>query len=119
MKPSVPIILGSAGLLCFTFVGLDCSLGTTKHSEAVVSGKYYVPPWTEVKTTYDQDGQVHIESLHHPEEWHVTANEIGGKAQDVQTKPKVYNSVTNGQFITISVRKGRWTGAGYLPKVEP
>lgn len=79
------------GILLIAFFITDCSTGRTTHDEATVNGRYYKPPWTE--TTM--------------------------KIEDHNAGKTFYFSLTNGQFVTIRSKQGRWTGIKYLGTIEP
>lgn len=56
----------------------------------------------------------------HPEEWHTTVEVTGtGQICDYNAGKALYFALTNGQFVTIKSRQGRWTGIKYLGTIEP
>lgn len=108
------LILMLAGVIA------DCSSGRTTHDEATVYGRYYKPPWTETTFSYDGDGGFSIDTTDHPEEWHTTVEVTGtGQICDYNAGKEIYLTLTNGQFVTIKARQGRWTGIKYLGTIEP
>lgn len=112
------------GFLCLVglslaFLCVDCSMGTNRHYECQVVDKQYKPPWTETTASTDSDGHTTWNTVQHDEEWHVYCKEDQGiQVFDCLSKSTVYHSVTNSQEVTVKVRKGKWTGLGYLPRIE-
>lgn len=114
------IVLGlmATGL---TFVSADCSAGQTKHIESLVIGHRFVPGWLETTTHVDADGNSTTDTTWHPEEYHLQCIPCDIEDQhllDVLVRQLQFESVTNGQYVTIRVFEGRWTGARYLPQLS-
>lgn len=116
------ILLGSlAGALIglIVFFCVDCSCGTTLRYDCTVSGREHIAAWTETSVSYDEDGGVRVSTIHHPDQWHLYCAPVeSGALFDVNTKAALYHTITNGQEVSVTVRKGRWTGAAYLPRID-
>lgn len=116
-------IIGSLVAAFVAFLGfmvVDCASGKPEQFSAEVTGKYYKPPWVELRTTTDGEGVTQLETVHHPEEWHVTVSELETFAMlDVSTRAATYHAVTNHQIVSVSARRGRWTQGRYLAQLHP
>ena len=116
------ILIGSAlgvvaVMLCFLCA--DCCAGTTVRYDCRVSGRQFIEPWTEVDTSTDSDGHVHVTTTRHEAEFHLFCDPLDdGKTINVNTTAVKYHTITNGQEVTVSVRSGRWTGVRWLPTLE-
>lgn len=100
------------------FIGIDCSCGTNLNYQCDVKGRQYVAPWTEFTSSTDSDGNVHFNTIHHQAEYHLFCEDTeSGYSFDVNTTPMKFNTITNGQAVEVWVRKGRFTGAKYLPRI--
>lgn len=107
----------TAGLL---FVCVDCSSGRIRYFECSVSGHQYKPAWVETSVNTDSEGNVSIDTIHHQEEYHVFCQELSGaRVFDCLTRASIYYVVTNSQIVCVRTREGRWSGAQYLPTIEP
>ncbi len=101
------------------FICADCACGTTLRYDCKVSGRERIEAWTETSTATDSDGRTRTTTTRHEDEWHLYCAPIEeGPTMDVNTPARVYNTVTNGQAVSVVIRKGRWTGARYLPRIE-
>jgi hypothetical protein len=100
------------GMLVFlTFVAVDCSSGTGTVFSATVHHLEYKPAWVEWD---DDDGPTT-----HDEEFHVHCqSKEDGRIVDVETKKKIYHSVTNGQAVIVRSHIGRWTKSDYFPSIS-
>lgn len=118
-KLVITMLYLAALALCFMCV--DCSCGTTQHNECTAIAHEYKPPWTEVTTSTDSDGEVSISTTHHPEEYHVICS-VNGDGPDHQfdcnSSRITYYAVTNGQPVMVRTREGRWTHHRYIPSIE-
>lgn len=104
--------------LALLFVAADCACGTRQQWLCVVSGRQYIAPWVEVNASTDSDGQTHVYTINHSAQWRLFCSELDGARKfDVNTTALKYNTLTNGQEVTVATRQGRWTGAGYLPTI--
>jgi hypothetical protein len=113
------IISITALSLLLIFLMTDCVCGTTKYYECYVTGREYKPPWTEIRTDIDTEGRTSINTIHHPEEYHLFCVETGGaESFDCLTTATLYHSITNEQDVTVNTRKGKWTGKLWVPTVE-
>lgn len=116
-KPQIVAICSA--LLLIVFICTDCSLGNHKYYECTVVGKNYKPPWVQVTTSIDADGNVHVNTIHHPEEYHVHCRDLeSDKMFDIETTSGYYYSINNGEYTNVKVNKGRWTGIEYIPRIE-
>jgi hypothetical protein len=111
-------------LACFlasatVFICVDCACGTSMRYDCTVSGRERVEAWTSTTTTYDNDGSFHINTAHHPAEYHLYCTPVeDDQVFDVSTSAQDYGTITNGQAVSVVTRKGRFTGARYLPRIE-
>lgn len=113
------LVVATVAILGLGFIITDCSTGRTVHDEGTVHGRYYKPPWTEITMDCDEDGCT-FDTIDHPEEWHTTVEVTGtGQVRDFNAGKNLYLILTNGQFITIQSRQGRWTGTKYLGTISP
>lgn len=118
-RPTLPSVLLAIGLAVTVLFIVDCSSGNTVHDEAIVNGRYYKPPWTEITVNCDEDGCT-FGTEDHPEEWHTTVEMVGtGTIKDFNAGKTYYLTLTNGQFVTIRSKQGRWTGIKYIGTIEP
>lgn len=116
----LPAVLLALGILIMVLCIVDCSTGKTVHDEATVNGRYYKPPWTEITVSVDADGETTVDTEHHPEEWHTTVRMEGtGEIKDFNAGKTFYLTLTNGQFVTIRSKQGKWTGIKYIGTIEP
>ena len=107
-------------VLCgLTFLCVDCSAGKTRHLECYVADKERVAAWTEIHTSVDSDGNTHISTQYHPEEFRLICQEYGADLVRVNVGESFYREATNGQPVTIRVRVGKWTGINHLARIEP
>lgn len=58
------------------FLGADCACGTRQQWLCVVSGRQYIPPWTEVSASTDSDGQTHVYTINHSPQWRLFCSEL-------------------------------------------
>lgn len=97
---------------------IDCSCGENKHHECFISGKRYVPPYTETSVEVDSDKSTHVIVVNHPEEYHIECSEYGSQSlYDVQMSPIYYAQATNNQSVIVKTRQGKWTKFNYLPTI--
>lgn len=117
--PTMPAVLLAIGLVVTVSFVVDCSFGTTLHDEAIIHGRYYKPPWTETTVSCDEDGCT-VDTERHPEEWHTTVEMVGtGQIKDFNAGKTYYITLTNGQFVTVRSKQGKWTGIKYIGTIEP
>ena len=110
MKPW-PIAIG---LLCL-LVGLviaDCSAGRSISYERELTGRYHKDAWTETTTHWDGE-HLQVDTVRHPEEWHLVMDDF-----DLSVSAGAYHRTTNGQWVVVSARRGRWSGCNYFASVE-
>ena len=118
MNKVVAIII-SALCTFMAFFIVDCYCGTTKFFECKVTDKQYKPAWTETHTSTDSDGNIHLDTTYHPEEYHVYCDEYAGDIHfDCLESAAFYHSLTNTQPVTVKTRKGKWTGGYYIPRIS-
>lgn len=112
-------VLIAIAIIISGFFITDCSTGKWSHDEATVAGRYYKPPYTTTSLSCDDEGCT-VDVDEHPEEWHTTVKvESTGNILDFNAGKQLYFSLTNGQFVTIKSRQGKWTGIKYLGTIEP
>lgn len=107
-------VFGIVLLLGVAAVITDCSCGSTQAHECQVVHKYYKPPWEQVSVTTDADGMVSVDTIDHPEEWHVVTT----KEFNIKTTATIFHSVTNDQWVIVNTREGKWSKAQYLPSIQ-
>ena len=113
------VVLAALVLCGLTFLCVDCSAGKTRYLECYVADKERVAAWTEVHTSIDSDGNVHVSTQYHPEEFRLLCQEHGADALvRVNVGEGFYREATNGQPVTVRVRVGRWTGMNHLARIE-
>ena len=113
------ISIGILITLALVGVCVDCSCGVTRYHECHVLDHHYVASYTTTTVGSDSDGHTTIDTIHHPEEFHVICQRYGDDALfDCSESMAKYYAVTNGQQVTVSTRQGRWTHAQYLPSVR-
>lgn len=122
MKRTLSIVGGCFVLALLVGVIADCSAGHTRHIESLVMGHRFVPGYLSTWTNVDADGNVTTDSTWHPEEYHLDCAPCGidyswDHSLDVRVSQEQFESVTNGQYVTVRVREGKWTGARYLPQL--
>lgn len=117
--PSTPAAIGVLLVLLLGFLITDCSTGNVVHDEAIVTGRYYVPPRTEILVTVDEDGIPSFDDIDYPEEWHTVVLLMDNTPKDYNAGAGLYYSLTNGQFVTIRSKKGKWTGIKYIGEIQP
>lgn len=113
------IVLSSILLTGVTFIVTDCSCGNSRRIESYVDDHYHKDSWVEYSTYTDSDGHTSSSTTYHPEEWHLYCVDYELHNQcDVQVKHRQYESITNGQDVSIIVRQGKWTHMKYMPYIE-
>lgn len=123
MTPNLKSILtwSASGILiaATAFICVDCSCGTTTRYDCTISGRERIEAWTSTTTTYDNDGGFQINTVHHPAEYRLYCTPVeDGLMFDVDTTASLYATLTNGQAVSVVTRRGRFTGARYLPRIE-
>lgn len=108
------ILIGLTAFFC-----VDCSCGETLRYVCTVSGRQHVAAWTETSVSYDEDGGVHVSTTHHPDQWRLFCTPLeASQPFDVKTEARLYHTITNGQEVAVKIRKGRWTGVAYVPRID-
>jgi len=106
MNKAAPILGITALVAILAFYCLDISLGEPMSLQCSVTGRYYVPPTTNVMP--DGDGGVDVST--DPEEFHVTVLEVGSEEiRDLQTTSRWFNDLTNGEIVRVKASIGKWT----------
>ena len=118
MDRVIALSLAALLVLVMGFLIVDCSAGYTQRFESVVVGHHYKPPWTEVSTSTDADGNMSVSTTHHAEEFHVLCKSEAGEVLDCMESRQTYYSTTNEQAVMVKVRQGRWTGGYYMPRID-
>lgn len=105
--------------IALIFLCVDCCAGRNRYFESRVRGHHYEPPWTEVSSYTDSDGQTHLTTTYHSETFHVICQELpDGHQFDCVESRATYYAVSDGQDVTVRTREGKWTGRQWLPSVE-
>lgn len=115
---TICIVVGVCTVLAAVIT--DCSSGNSKSWDCRVLSKQYKAPYTTTTASTDSDGQIHVETFNHPEEFHVFVVGLENEVQlDVNTTAIIYHTVTNGQMVKATARVGRWSKINYVPTIEP
>lgn len=110
------VLIFSTIIVVISFVVADCSMGNAVVIECAVTGKYYVPPETQVSS--DADGNVRVST--DSEEFHVTVSALeGGSGYDLNAGRHSFATLTNGQIVNVLGRRGKWTKALHIGRIEP
>jgi hypothetical protein len=104
------------GIVC---ICVDCGAGTTRYFECSVAAHHYEPAWTQITTSTDSNGNTSVDTVDHPEEFHLICQQLQGvETFDVSSSRAKYYTITNDECVTVAVRVGRWTGAHYCPRID-
>ena len=109
----------SLAALFLVFLCVDCSVGRDQFIESIVRDHQHDAAWTETVTSIDSEGAVSIHTVYHPDEWRLTCSELAGEQSfNIDAGYSAYQSITNGQIVTIRTRRGRWTSWHYLNSIS-
>lgn len=109
------VLIGLFAIFCL----VDCSCGQTQYFECSVSAHHYTPAWVETSSSTDSDGNTHITSTVHDEEFHLICAELkGAQTFDTMSSRSGYYTITNDQIVVVKTRHGRWSNHHYLPRID-
>lgn len=116
------IIIGSAlGLFVLAMI-IDCTLGTrTPPFSAWIVQKNFTDGYTDIVTTYQDDGNGHqiavITPEYHPPEWSVDISS-SNKIFSASVNEGLWDSLADGERVSATARIGRFSQTAYLVKVR-
>lgn len=106
-----------AALLAFLLV--DCIAGHTHYFECTVADHHYVPPSMQIHTSVDEHGNVSMWTTYIPEDYQLLCDQLAGSGSFwVSVSRYSWDTTTNGEYVTIRTRQGRWTKHQWLPTIS-
>lgn len=113
------ITLAGIAAAILVFLCVDCLAGRVRHFECNVVDHRYVPPSTQFHTSTDEHGHTHTWVTTIPEDYQLLCDELAGaRTFNVSVGRYTWDTMTNGQYVTVRTREGRWTKFQWLPAIS-
>lgn len=112
------IAIGSLVFALLLFLCVDCLGGRVRYFECDVVDHHYVPAYTQVHTSVDDHGNVTTWTTYNSEEYQLGCAQIGAAGYFWVNVPRYsWDTMTNGEYVTVRTRQGRWTKHQWLPTI--